>query len=100
MWKAIAGDLSVDGDGPAAVMERLHRRGTGRTAAGRPPGRCRGGGAAVRGHALADVDADLLEGFLAPARATMTPAEWDAEYGAGRALSQDQAAALLLTLEQ
>jgi hypothetical protein len=49
---------------------------------------------------IADVDADLLEGFLAPARATMTPAEWDAEYGAGRALSQDQAATLLLTLEQ
>jgi Adenylate and Guanylate cyclase catalytic domain len=65
--------------------------------------RLAGAAAAVRqfaGMPIADVDADLLEGFLAPARATMTPAEWDAEYGAGRALSQDQAAALLLTLEQ
>jgi hypothetical protein len=30
----------------------------------------------------------------------MTGAEWDAEYGAGRALSQEQAATLLLTLNQ
>lgn len=41
----------------------------------------------------------LLEGFLAPARATMTRAEWDAEHGAGRALGQEQAATLLLTLK-
>ena len=49
---------------------------------------------------LAAHDAQLLEDFLAPARATMTRAEWDAEYGTGRALSQEQAAALLLTLKQ
>jgi hypothetical protein len=30
----------------------------------------------------------------------MTGAEWDAEYGAGRALSQEQAATLLLTFNQ
>jgi hypothetical protein len=49
---------------------------------------------------IAEHDAKLLEGFLAPARATVAAAEWDAEYGAGRALSQAQAAALLLTLKQ
>jgi hypothetical protein len=49
---------------------------------------------------LAAQDAEMVEGFLAPARATMTGAEWDAEYGAGRALSQEQAATLLLTLNQ
>jgi hypothetical protein len=30
----------------------------------------------------------------------MTGAEWDAEYGAGRPLSQEQAATLMLTLGQ
>ena len=30
----------------------------------------------------------------------MTDAEWDAEYGAGRVLSQEQAATLLLTLKE
>ncbi|HET7247304.1 MAG TPA: tetratricopeptide repeat protein, partial [Streptosporangiaceae bacterium] len=65
--------------------------------------RLAGAAAAVRqaaGMPLAAHDADLLEGFLAPARATMTGAEWDAEYGAGRALSQEQAATLLLTLKE
>lgn len=47
---------------------------------------------------IAAQDAEFLEGFLAPARATVTGAEWDAEYGAGRALSQEQAATLLLSL--
>jgi hypothetical protein len=45
-------------------------------------------------------EAQILEGFLAPACATMTGAKWDAEYGAGRALSQEQAATLLLTLRE
>jgi class 3 adenylate cyclase len=44
-------------------------------------------------------DAELLECFLAPACATMVREDWDAEYGAGRALSQEQAAALLLPLK-
>jgi tetratricopeptide (TPR) repeat protein len=39
--------------------------------------------------------ADLLERFLAPARAAIAPEEWDAELAAGRALSQQQAATLL-----
>jgi hypothetical protein len=32
---------------------------------------------------IAAHDAELLEGFLASARATMTRAEWDAECGVG-----------------
>jgi non-specific serine/threonine protein kinase len=72
---------------------------------GEPPQAARLAGAAeavrqIAGMPIAEHDAKLLEGFLAPARATMTAAEWDAEYGAGRALSQAQAAALLLTLKQ
>ena len=39
--------------------------------------------------------ADLLERFLAPARAAIAREEWDAELAAGRALSQQQAATLL-----
>ena len=38
---------------------------------------------------------ELLEEFLAPARATTEPGEWDAALAAGRALTQQQAAALL-----
>jgi class 3 adenylate cyclase len=37
-----------------------------------------------------------LERFLAPARAAIARHEWDAEYGAGRALTQQRAVALLL----
>ena len=62
-----------------------------------------GAAAAVRqaaGMPLAAQDAQMLEGFLAPACATMTRAKWDAEYGAGRALSQEQAVTLLLTLKE
>ena len=65
--------------------------------------RLAGAAAAVRqvaGMPITAHDAEMLEGFLAPARATMTDAEWDAEYGAGRALSQEQAATLLLTLKE
>ena len=54
----------------------------------------------IAGMPIAPHDAELLEGFLAPARKTTALAEWDAEYGAGRALSQNQAAALLLTLKE
>jgi hypothetical protein len=39
----------------------------------------------------------LLEGFLAPARAAIAPGQWDAELAAGRALSQQQAATLLVS---
>jgi predicted ATPase/class 3 adenylate cyclase len=40
---------------------------------------------------------EMLEGFLAPARATMAPEAWDAALAAGRALSQQQAAMLLVS---
>jgi predicted ATPase/class 3 adenylate cyclase len=40
-------------------------------------------------------DAEALERFLAPARAATAPGEWDAELAAGRALTQEQAVALL-----
>jgi predicted ATPase/class 3 adenylate cyclase len=42
-------------------------------------------------------DAVELERFLAPARATIAPEQWDAELAAGRALSQQQAATLLVS---
>ena len=38
---------------------------------------------------------ELLEEFLAPARAAVAPGEWDAALAAGRALTQQQAATLL-----
>jgi hypothetical protein len=37
----------------------------------------------------------MLEAFLAPVRATTEPGAWDAALAAGRALTQQQAAALL-----
>jgi len=40
-------------------------------------------------------DTDLLEQFLAPARASTAPESWDSELAIGRALSQQDAAALL-----
>jgi len=47
------------------------------------------------GMPLKQRDAVELERFLAPARATIAPEQWDAELAAGRALSQEQAATLL-----
>ena len=40
---------------------------------------------------------ELLEEFLAPVRAAIAPDQWDAELAAGRALTQQQAAALLIS---
>jgi predicted ATPase/class 3 adenylate cyclase len=40
---------------------------------------------------------EMPERFLAPVRAAIAPQEWDAELTAGRALSQQQAAALLVS---
>jgi tetratricopeptide (TPR) repeat protein len=60
--------------------------------------RLAGAAEAVRqlaGMPIAEQDVALLERFLGPARATMTRDEWDAQYRAGRALSQDQTAKLL-----
>jgi predicted ATPase/class 3 adenylate cyclase len=47
-----------------------------------------------------ETEAALLERFLAPARATVPRHEWDAELAVGRALTQQQAITLLLTLPQ
>ena len=41
-------------------------------------------------------DAAILERFLAPARASMPRQAWDTEMATGRALSQQQAAELLM----
>lgn len=45
-------------------------------------------------------DADLLEQFLAPARASVAPATWAAELAAGRALTKEQAARLLVSADE
>jgi len=61
-------------------------------------GRLAGAAAANRdesGMLISAQEAAMLEEFLAPARAAMTPQEWDAELAAGRALSQAEALALL-----
>ena len=42
-------------------------------------------------------DAEVLEQFLSSARARVTPKAWDAEVAAGRSLSREQAAALLIS---
>ena len=42
-------------------------------------------------------DAALLERFLAPVRSTIAPQEWDAELATGNALTQQQAARLLVS---
>ncbi len=49
------------------------------------------------GAAAQQPEVALLERFLAPARAAIAPEAWDAELAAGRALTQQQAAALLVT---
>jgi predicted ATPase/class 3 adenylate cyclase len=43
---------------------------------------------------------EMLEEFLAPARPTVAPGAWDAALAAGRALTQQQAATLLLAQDQ
>ena len=45
-------------------------------------------------------DQDLLDRFLAPAKAATAPTAWDAELAVGRALTQRQAAALLRSAAQ
>lgn len=48
------------------------------------------------GMQISDLEAAILEQFLAPARLTVTSQAWEAETAAGRALSQQDALALLL----
>jgi predicted ATPase len=48
---------------------------------------------------ITPIPAGLLEQFLAPARASIGPEAWHAELAAGRALTQQQAITLLLSLK-
>jgi len=50
------------------------------------------------GMQLTQPEAALLDELLAPARASVTPQEWDTEEAAGRALSQPEALTLLRSL--
>jgi predicted ATPase len=50
------------------------------------------------GMQITQPEAALLDELLAPARASVTPQEWDTEEAAGRALSQPEALALLRSL--
>jgi len=51
------------------------------------------------GAPITPIPAGLLEQFLAPARASIGPDAWDAELAVGRALTQEQAITLLLSLK-
>jgi hypothetical protein len=51
----------------------------------------------LAGMPISQEDADLLEGYLARARAATAPGEWDAALAAGRALTHEQAVTLLLS---
>ena len=65
--------------------------------------RLAGAAEAVRlqaGMPILEFDAALLERFVAPARAAIARHKWDAEWGAGRALTQQQAVTLLLAQNQ
>jgi predicted ATPase/class 3 adenylate cyclase len=52
------------------------------------------------GMLISEAEAAMLEEYLAPARDSVPPREWDAGLAAGRALSQAEALTLLLTLRQ
>ena len=72
-------------------------------ALGDPPltARLAGAAEAIRaesGMALTELEAAMLEGFLAPARAAAPADEWTANLAVGQALSTPEALALLLTL--
>jgi chemotaxis receptor (MCP) glutamine deamidase CheD len=49
------------------------------------------------GMLISPQEAALVEEHLAPARAAVAPEEWQAELAAGRALSQQEALALVLS---
>ncbi|MGH3150640.1 MAG: adenylate/guanylate cyclase domain-containing protein [Streptosporangiaceae bacterium] len=51
------------------------------------------------GMLLSEQEAAMLEDYIALVRAAVAPGEWEAELTAGRALSQDEALALLLSLD-
>ena len=47
---------------------------------------------------ITEPEAALIDELLDPARAAVTPQEWDTEEAAGRALAQPEALALLRSL--
>lgn len=49
------------------------------------------------GMQISELEAAMLEQFLAPARLAVTSQAWDAEVAAGRALAQQEAVMLLLS---
>jgi tetratricopeptide (TPR) repeat protein len=96
-------DFVVSAGNPEALATALEQAACVAAELGEPPRAARLAGAAetVRekaGMPRVDFDANTLERFLAPARATVTRDQWDAELDAGRALSQPQAVTLLLAL--
>jgi predicted ATPase/class 3 adenylate cyclase len=61
-------------------------------------GRLTGAAEAIRQKTgIPNKDPELLEEFLAPARAAIKPQQWEAELAVGRALSRQQAATLLVS---
>jgi tetratricopeptide (TPR) repeat protein len=50
------------------------------------------------GMLISEQEAAIIEEHLGPARVTVTPEQWDAELASGRALSEPEALALLLSL--
>ena len=52
------------------------------------------------GMLMTEPEAVMLQEYLAPARAGVSPQEWDAGLGAGQALTQTEAVTLLRSLSQ
>jgi predicted ATPase/class 3 adenylate cyclase len=101
MLSATFGWLAGSGDTPNLIAAiELSACITAELGDGMRAARLAGAAEALRqqaGMPLQQSDLDLLERFLAPARATIARAAWDAELAAGRALTQQEAVTLLLT---
>ena len=83
----------------ATTME-LYAAATADLGDGLPAARLAGAAEGIRERArmpIPDLDAALLERFLAPARAMTARDAWDAELAAGRALTEEQAITLLVS---
>ena len=83
----------------ATTME-LYAAATADLGDGLPAARLAGAAEGIRERArmpIPDLDAGLLERFLAPARAMIAREVWDAQLAAGRALTEEQAITLLVS---
>jgi predicted ATPase len=83
----------------ATTME-LYAAATADLGNGLPAARLAGAAEGIRERArmpIPDLDAALLEWFLAPARAVIARDAWDTELAAGRALAEEQAITLLVS---